>query len=239
MSIRERDVYDTGDKKLEIKYDTHYELHDTRYTTMQHTTQNIEALLMARGEPSSKAELLRIFACTEEELAHALQELSLSLEGRGVCLLETEEEVELRVAPVAEDFIKKLNEEELAKSLGTAAQETLAIILFRGPISRSRLEYIRGVGCQAILRSLLVRGLIIRKEMSAHRALYLPSTELLAFLGITRLEDLPEYEHLHTELLALEKGAEGDAENEHVYDAQTVLQSDTSEEEQHTETANL
>lgn len=206
---------------------------------MQNITQHLEALLVARAEPSSKEELARLLSSTPEEVAEAIQELSLSLSARGVCLVETEEEVELRVAPVAEDFLKKLNEEELAKSLGPAAQETLAIILFRGPISRSRLEYIRGVGCQAILRSLLVRGLIIRKEISAHRALYMPSTELLAFLGIARAEDLPEYERLRAELLALEKGAESEAESGNMHAREAITQRDISEEEQNTETANL
>ena len=100
----------------------------------------------------------------------------------------------------ASEIIENLQKEELSRELGRAGLETLAIILYRGPISRREIDHIRGVNSSFILRSLLVRGLAERVDPStapgAGRSYsYKATLKLLEYLGITRLEDLPEYEN--------------------------------------------
>ena len=92
-------------------------------------------------------------------------------------------------------MIEAMIKEEISKDLGKAGLETLATILYRGPISRAEINYIRGVNSNYILRSLQVRGLIEKVENSPARStIYQPTFELLSYMGISKVEDLPEYE---------------------------------------------
>ena len=81
------------------------------------------------------------------------------------------------------------------KDLGKAGLETLSIILYRGPATRRDIDYIRGVNSQFILRNLLIRGLVekIQNPDDQRTFFYKPTFQLLSYLGIGKLEDLPEY----------------------------------------------
>src|SRR3989344_4450492 len=125
---------------------------------------NIEALLFFRGEPVSKRELAKSLGVKEKEVAEGLSELKEKLAGRGVALLENGEEVELRTAPEASELIETIRREELSRDLGKAGAETLAIILYRNPVTRADIDYIRGVNSTFILRNLLIRGLVERVQ---------------------------------------------------------------------------
>ncbi len=85
--------------------------------------------------------------------------------------------------------------------------ETLAIILYQGPVKRSQIDYVRGVNSQFILRNLLVRGLIDRSLDPADERVfvYSPSLELLSYLGVSSVKDLPEFEKVIGALQALDK----------------------------------
>jgi segregation and condensation protein B len=93
-------------------------------------------------------------------------------------------------------MIEELQKEELSRDLGRAGLETLTIILYKGPISRREIDYIRGVNSGFILRNLLIRGLIERAEsQTGERSFsYKPTLALLEYLGISKRDDLPEYE---------------------------------------------
>jgi segregation and condensation protein B len=86
----------------------------------------------------------------------------------------------------------------MSKEIGKAGLETLAIILYNGPISRREVDYIRGVNSTFILRNLCVRGLVEREpDLKDQRILrYKSSLSLLAHLGIKSVEELPEFEML-------------------------------------------
>jgi len=119
-----------------------------------------------------------------------------------VTLLQLGETVTLRTAPGADAFLEKERKEELSRDLGKAALETLAIVLYKGPVSRSDIDYIRGVNSTFILRSLAIRGLVERvphpRDQRAY--LYKPTPDLLGHLGIRSLEELPEYQTITEEL---------------------------------------
>jgi segregation and condensation protein B len=85
-----------------------------------------------------------------------------------------------------------------------AGLETLSIVLYLGPVSRSEIDYIRGVNSNFILRNLLMRGLVerIEHETDKRSLKYRPTFELLSFLGIGSVEELPEYETTRAEIEA-------------------------------------
>ncbi|MHB8660656.1 MAG: SMC-Scp complex subunit ScpB [Minisyncoccota bacterium] len=153
----------------------------------------LHALLFTSGEPLSKEQLATILDITDAELATALEALVAMLEGTGIALIETDIEVELRTVPEAADLVKKLREGELARDLGKASLETLAVIAYQNGATRSEIDWVRGVNSSASLRTLLMRGLIEGREdeRDKRRTRYDLTTEALAHLGIGRIEDLP------------------------------------------------
>jgi len=153
----------------------------------------LHALLFASGEPVPKKQLAKLLELPDEKFVLVLKTLADSLVGSGVAVVETETEVELRTAPEASVIIKKLRENELARDLGKGSLETLAVIAYRDSVTRSEIDWVRGVNSSASLRTLLMRGLIEGREdeQDKRRIRYAITTEALAHLGITSALDLP------------------------------------------------
>ncbi|MBI5742370.1 MAG: SMC-Scp complex subunit ScpB, partial [Candidatus Niyogibacteria bacterium] len=156
----------------------------------------IEALLFVHGDPMRVSRLANLLGREAPEVEEALTELGAQLGGRGLTLLRNGDEVMLGTAPEAASFVENLVKEEFAGKLTKAALDTLAIIVYYGPISRPDIDFIRGVNSSFSLRNLLISGLVERTASEKDKRVYIykPSMRFLEYLGITRLEDLPEYE---------------------------------------------
>jgi segregation and condensation protein B len=165
----------------------------------------IEAILFVRGEAVAREELKRILKTDLPAIDTALHELGSLLSERGLCLVDDGREVELRTAPLASSLIESMRKEELSRDIGKAGLETLAILLYKGPSTRSEVDFIRGVNSSHILRVLSIRGLVRKKENPTDERsfLYEPTTELLSHLGAARREDLPDFEAVLKEMEAL------------------------------------
>jgi segregation and condensation protein B len=168
----------------------------------------LEAILFASGEPLEKKDVMKLLGMGEDELKAALGELEMALASRGVALIETTTELELRTAPAAAELVTKLRESELARDLGKASLETLAVIAYHEGASRSEIDWVRGVNSSASMRTLLLRGLIKGKEDAAdkRRIRYSLTPEALAHLGLGRVEDLPRYSELRAAAQSLVRG---------------------------------
>ncbi len=170
----------------------------------------IEALLFWRGEAMTKRDLSRVFGVNLVAINDGLADLRKKLTGRGIALVENGSDVTLLTSPEASVLIEKFRKEELSAELGRAALETLAVILYKNGVTRRELEYIRGVNSTAILRTLLMRGLVSRiadqKDDRVFR--YEPTLELFALLGISRAEELPAFASVISELGVFEKEPE-------------------------------
>lgn len=156
----------------------------------------IEALLFFKGEPVSVRFLASTLKVSEEEAQAGVDALDQALKStrRGIIVMRNGDEVMLGTESTMGVLIEGIIKEELSKDLGKAGLETLAIVLYRGPVARSEVNYIRGVNSNYILRSLLVRGLIEKVEGSTARStVYRPTFELLSYMGVSKVEDLPEY----------------------------------------------
>lgn len=174
------------------------------------TSSAIEAILFYLGEPTTVRELSRMLKASESEVRNGLTSLREKLSGHGIALIENGDEVALRTAPDLSELITTIRKEELERDLGKAGLETLAIILYQGPITRARIDHIRGVNSTFTIRQLMVRGLIEREDNPADQRsfLYKPTLELLSFLGCSSLDDLPDLETVRNELAAFESSAE-------------------------------
>lgn len=176
---------------------------------MSETTNNlIEAFLFWKNEPVSLKKLTSVFSITLDELKKEIDTLRQKLSTGGIVLIEKDDEVMLGVSGEASELIEKMTKEELSKELSKAALETLSIILYKSPVKRSEIDYIRGVNSQFILRNLEIRGLIEKKQSDDGRAnIYLPAFELLAHLGIKNIAELPEFDVLRKEVEVFESVA--------------------------------
>ena len=160
----------------------------------------IEAILFFKNEPVALAELSKLLNVPRENLQSPISNLQKEHDHRGLVLITDGDKVSLGTHPDLSELIESLEKEELARELGRAGLETLSIILYRGPVSRRDIDHIRGVNSGFIIRSLLIRGLIERADPStslgAGRSYsYKTTIKLLEHLGLTRREDLPEFEN--------------------------------------------
>lgn len=169
-------------------------------------TQKIEAVLFYKGEPVSKKRLAEMLSVSSEDIDGGIVDLSHALSGRGLRIMDHNGAIMLATAPEVSSFMEALVKEELSRDLGKAAVETLSVVLYLGPIPRSRVDWIRGVNSTFILRNLMVRGLIerISNPNDERSFLYRPTFELLAHLGVARADEIHDYKSVRAEIAQFE-----------------------------------
>ena len=148
--------------------------------------QKIEAILFWKAEPVTLKKLASLLNTDVVAIKQGVEQLEHGLKGRGVTLVQTDDEVTLGTAKELSPLIEQLTKDELTRDLGKAGLETISIVLYQGPISRSNIDYIRGVNSQFILRSLLIRGMVERIDnpTDSRSFLYKPTLQLLSHLGV-------------------------------------------------------
>lgn len=178
--------------------------------------QKIEAILFFKGEPVSRKKLTDILKSNQTEINEAILKLKESLKNRGVALLEKDDELTLGTAPELSDLIENLQKEELNRDLSKASLETLSIVLYKNGVTRAEIDYIRGVNSSFTLRALSVRGLIEKTldEKDNRRYLYKPSFELLSYMGVKSIEELPDYGEVKNSLNIAAKNLEEETKEE-------------------------
>jgi segregation and condensation protein B len=169
---------------------------------MEDLSKKIEAILFYSSEPVSVNFLVKILDAKKEEVSQAITELKDRLSGSGIRILEANNEYSLVTAPEFATLIEKMIKEEREKDLGRAGIETLSIIAYKGPVTKKEIEYIRGVNSQYALRNLLLRGLVERKvsQNDERMIVYNITGETIRFLGLSSIEDLPEYKESRAQL---------------------------------------
>ena len=161
----------------------------------------IEALLFLYGEPMNYKKIAKTLGIPEGEIKTAISAFSseLAAENRGLSLIINQDQVQLVTKPEFGKLLEDIVKEEVNETLTSVALETLAIVAYSGPISRAEIEYIRGVNSTFMLRNLMIRGLVDRQPDPKRSNVYLyrSSLELLKFIGISKIEDLPEYQRFN------------------------------------------
>jgi segregation and condensation protein B len=156
----------------------------------------IESLLFVSGRPLQHAELRKILDIDEARLVQSLQILEQDLvsQQRGIRLQLMGEQVQLVTAPENARYVAALLGLPMTAKLTTAAMETLAVIAYRQPITRSQIEAVRGVNSDRALASLIQHGLVAevgRAQTVGRPALFATTSEFLQQFGLTKLEELP------------------------------------------------
>ncbi|NBJ71574.1 MULTISPECIES: SMC-Scp complex subunit ScpB [Clostridia] len=157
----------------------------------------VEGLLFASGnEGITVKQLSDVLEVTEATVELVLDELKQEYENtdRGIRIMQAHEVFHLTTRPEHSSYYKKLLETPQATRMSQAALETLAIIAYNQPITRTEIEEIRGVKSDRPVQTLLSRLLIEevgRKDTVGKPILFATSKEFLTYFGLTSLDDLP------------------------------------------------
>lgn len=158
----------------------------------------VEATLLAAGRPVTAAQLLDLFEERErpapEQLRAALDLLAADYELRGIELIEVASGWRIQVRPRCVDVVSRLWQERASK-YSRALLETLALIAYRQPITRSEIEEIRGVSISStIMRTIQERNwirVVGHREVPGRPELLGTTREFLDYFGLKSLDQLP------------------------------------------------
>ena len=162
----------------------------------------LEALLFVHGDPLDVKKIASVLKAGEQDIEGAIALLAGHLDqaDRGLILVRQESRVQLATKPTFSSLVEHLVKDEFEEKLTPAALETLSLIAYLGPISRSRVDYMRGVNSSYSVRNLLMRGLVEKTTdpQTPHVTAYRVSLDLLKHLGVASIEDLPDYQKYNT-----------------------------------------
>lgn len=156
----------------------------------------IEAIVVVVDQPVSTMTLAQVLQRPTGEVASACAALAGEYrdQGRGFDLREVAGGWRFYSRPEFDSVVQQFVLDGQQARLTQAALETLAVVAYRQPVSRARISAIRGVNVDAVMRTLLARGLVEESgtdgETGAH--LYRTTDYFLERLGVTSLDDLPE-----------------------------------------------
>ncbi len=156
----------------------------------------IEALLFVASEALTIKQIAKLTHATEAEVAMALQRIEADFADRGIVVREVAGGYRFASAPAAREVVEAYLLPPKS-SLSTPALETLAIVAYMQPVTKSEIEAIRGVASDSVVSTLLDRNLIAeagRKDVVGRPMLYKTTPEFLESFGLRSVDDLPPME---------------------------------------------
>lgn len=166
-------------------------MQDERYS-------EIECILFVSGEPVSIVQLQRALDVTNMEIDAILRAMEQAYreEERGILLYLTEDSAQLVSNRKYASSVEELLQPAQTKSFSQAMLETLSIVAYKQPVTRSDIEAVRGVRCDYSVRELLKLGLIreVGRKDSVGRPMMFGTTDaFLRQFGLHSVNELPEY----------------------------------------------
>ena len=154
---------------------------------------SIEAILMVIDEPVTEEILAKVLERTVDEITGALETLIGRYEEHGFELRQIMGGWRFYSRPEYSVVVERFVLDGQQSRLTQAALETLAVIAYRQPVSRARVSAIRGVNVEAVMKTLVTRGLVEESglEQETGAILYRTTTYFLERLGLNSLTDLP------------------------------------------------
>jgi segregation and condensation protein B len=154
----------------------------------------VETLIFVSEGPVAIDSLANALEQDEATVESAIAALTEEYQQRGIRLQRTRDRAQLVSAPEAAPYVQKLLGLDGTTRLSIASLETLAIIAYRQPVTRPQIEAVRGVNCDGVIHSLLMRGLIEelgRLDTVGHPIQYGTTFEFLQYFGLSNVNDLP------------------------------------------------
>jgi len=170
----------------------------TETQTQMTLPSRLEALLFVASGPVSPAQLASALGLSTNDVEHGLHALEESYsQASGIRLQKHGGRYQLTTPAELSADIERFLGLEGTSRLSRAALESLAIIAYQQPVTRPRMDSIRGVNSDGVLKSLLSKGLIQeigRAEAPGRPILYATTTDFLQYFGLNSLQELPPLE---------------------------------------------
>lgn len=166
----------------------------------------LEGLLYVQGDIGlTLKEVMSILEITEEDAKTLVYRLKTSYEeeNRGLRLSYLGNTFKLTTKQEHKDYYEKLLESPSTHTLSQAALEVLAIIAYNEPITRSKVDEMRGVDSTFMIRKLLAKGLLKeagKSDMPGHPTLYKTTDDFLDYFGLSTKDDLPDISSIELEI---------------------------------------
>jgi len=160
----------------------------------------LEAILFAIAKPIAITQLAKQLNVSLEVVREAIDEIKnrFNKPESGIHLIELDGKIQFVSNPDFGEDVSAFLKKEASGPLTRPSLETLAVVAYRGPVTKPEIEQIRGVNCAIILRNLLIRGLVEEKEDSIRlQNVYTVSVDFLRELGLHGLDELPKYPDFH------------------------------------------
>lgn len=155
----------------------------------------IEAILMSSDDPLTGEDLARVLACPVPQIKECFTQLrqEYTQQGRGFELVESVRGWRFMSRAEYEPVVAAFVADRRTNRLSQAALESLAIIAYKQPLTRGQVSSIRGVASEGVIRSLMLRGLVVElgEEAETHARLLATTDLFLEKIGVKSLEDLP------------------------------------------------
>lgn len=166
-----------------------------RIMSNKEVNRAIEAILMVVDEPINEVVLAQIIERPTDEIKNAISQLveQYEREERGFELRQVAGGWRFYSHPDLSPMVEKFVLDGQQAKLTQAALETLAVIAYKQPVSRARVSAIRGVNVEAVMKTLVTRGLVEESgvENETGAILYKTTSYFLEKLGLNSVEDLP------------------------------------------------
>ncbi|GAB3959173.1 hypothetical protein GCM10027614_78140 [Micromonospora vulcania] len=155
----------------------------------------LEAILLVVDEPVSEMVLAQVLEQPAERVGPALDEIAVgyTTAGHGFELRRAAGGWRLYTRPEYATYVERFVLDGQSVRLTQAALETLAVVAYKQPVTRSRISAIRGVNCDGVIRTLVTRGLVEEcgTEPDSGAFLYRTTTLFLEKLGLNTVAELP------------------------------------------------
>ncbi|MFI6266839.1 SMC-Scp complex subunit ScpB [Micromonospora sp. NPDC051006] len=155
----------------------------------------LEAILLVVDEPVSELTLAQVLEQSPERVGAMLDDISAgyTAAGHGFELRRAAGGWRLYTRPEYASYVERFVLEGQSVRLTQAALETLAVVAYKQPVTRSRISAIRGVNCDGVIRTLVTRGLVEEcgTEAESGAFLYRTTTLFLEKLGLNTVDELP------------------------------------------------
>jgi segregation and condensation protein B len=169
---------------------------DPELTVLPDLRAGLEAVLLVVDEPVGEVTLAQVVERPREEVSAVLHELAAEYDaaGRGFELRAVAGGWRLYTRASCAPYVERFVREGQSARISQAALESLAVVAYRQPTTRSRIAAVRGVNVDAVMRTLVTRGLIaeVGIERESGAILYATTDHFLERLGIASLDELPE-----------------------------------------------
>ncbi|MDN8623366.1 MULTISPECIES: SMC-Scp complex subunit ScpB [Corynebacterium] len=169
----------------------------------------VESVMLVLDDPASISDISRAVGASEQETRAVIDEWrdELDQRGSGIELRHVDDGWRLYTraehAPAVEAFLLDGAQTKLSR----AALETLAVVAYRQPVTRSQVAAVRGVNCDGVMRTLALRGLVkeVGEEQTSGAHLYATTELFLETMGLSDISELPDLAPLLPDVEAIDE----------------------------------